>query len=313
VICLDAAAPLIQPRGLGQRLAELRAGGVDAVLATVASIEHARYTLGVLAAWHARARDGEFRLATSAAAIRDAKAAGQVGIVLHLQGGAPLEADVDLAHAFHALGVRVVQLTYNFRNLIGDGCLESADGGLSDFGRRVVARLVELGVAVDVSHAGVRTSLEAIEAAPGSVIATHANARAVCDTPRNLTDDQIRGLAGSGGVIGLCAFPAFVTTDERPTLDHLVDHAAHIGGLVGPEHVGIGLDFAEETEEEYDYYGYDPRWYPRPPWIYPEGISGFVDFQNLRGALERRGFTAAEVDGILGGNFLRVLERVWGG
>jgi membrane dipeptidase len=313
VICLDAAAPLIQPRRLEQRLVELRAGGVDAVLATVASIEDARYTLGVLAAWHARASRGEFRLATSAAAIRDAKAAGQVGIVLHLQGGAPLEADVDLADAFHALGVRVVQLTYNFRNLIGDGCLESADGGLSDFGRRVVARLVELGVVVDVSHVGVRTSLEAIEAAPGSVIATHANARAVCDTPRNLTDDQIRQLARSGGVIGLCAFPSFVTTDARPTLDHLVAHAAYIGELVGPEHVGIGLDFAEETEEDYDYYGYDPRWYPRPPWVYPEGIRGFFDFQNLRGALERRGFTAAEVNGILGGNFLRALERIWGG
>ena len=286
---------------------------MDAVLATVASIEDARYTLGVLAAWHARERGGEFRLATSAAAIRDAKTAGQVAIVLHFQGGAPLEFDVGLADAFHALGVRVVQLTYNFRNLIGDGCLESVDGGLSDFGRRVLTRLVGLGVVVDISHAGVRTSLEAIEAAPGSVIATHANARAVCETPRNLTDDQIRRLAASGGVIGLCAFPAFVTTDERPTLDHLVDHAAYIGELVGLQHVGIGLDFAEETEEDYDYYGYDPRWYPRPPWVYPEGIRGFFDFQNLRGALERRGFTPAEVDGILGGNFLRVFERVWDG
>lgn len=313
MICLDAAAPLIQPRGLEQRLPELRAGGVDAVLATVAAIEDARYTLGVLAAWHARARGGEFRLATSAAAIRDAKAAGQVAIVLHLQGGAPLEFDVGLADAFHTLGVRVVQLTYNFRNLIGDGCLESVDGGLSDFGRRVVVRLAELGVVVDVSHAGVRTSLEAIEVVPGSVIASHANARAVCETPRNLTDDQIRRLAASGGVIGLCAFPAFVTTDERPTLDHLVDHAAYIGELVGPQHVGIGLDFAEETEEDYDYYGYDPRWYPRPPWVYPEGIRGFVDFQNLRAALERRGFTAAEIGGILGGNFVGVFERVWGG
>jgi membrane dipeptidase len=313
VTCLDAAAPLIQPRGLEERLAELRAGGVDAVLATVASIEDARYTLGVLAAWHARARRGGFRLATSAAAIRAARTAGEVAVVLHVQGGAPLEADVDLADAYHALGVRVVQLTYNFRNLIGDGCLESVDGGLSDLGQRVVARLAELGVVVDVSHAGVRTTLEAIEAAPGPVIATHANARAVCDTPRNLTDEQIRRLAASGGVIGLCAFPAFVTADEHPTIDHLVDHAVYLSELVGPEHVGIGLDFAEETEEDYDYYGYDPRWYPRPPWIYPEGIRGFADFQNLRGALERRGFNSPEVEGILGGNFIGVFERVWGG
>jgi len=313
-ICLDAAAPLVTARRLEACLDGLRAGGVDAVLATVASIEGARHTVGALGAWLARARraGGGFRVATTAAGIREAKAAGETAIVFHLQGGAPVEADVDLLDVYHRLGVRVVQLTYNTRNLIGDGCLEATDAGLSDFGRKVVRRLVELGIVVDVSHVGVRTGLEAIDAAAGPVVATHANARAVCDTPRNLTDEQIRRLAESGGVIGLCAFPAFVTTADRPTIDHLADHAVHIGGLVGAEHIGIGLDFAEETDEDYDYFGYDPRWYPRPPWVYPDGIRGFADFQRLRPALEKRGFSRAEVAGILGGNFLRVFERVWG-
>jgi membrane dipeptidase len=312
-ICLDAAAPLITPRRLPAQYDELRAGGVDAVLATVSAIEDARYTVAALGAWLAKAceADSGFRVATSAAAVREAKASGELAIVLHLQGGSPIEADLNLVDVYHALGVRVVQLTYNTRNLIGDGCLESVDGGLSDFGRRVVGRLATLGIAVDVSHAGVRTSLEAIEAASAPVVATHANSRVVCDTPRNLTDDQIRRLADSGGMIGLCAFPAFVTTAKRPTIDHLVDHAVHIGELVGPQHIGIGLDFAEETDDEYDHYGYDPRWYPRPPWVYPDGIRSFAQFQNLRLALDRRGFSAAEVAGILGGNFLRVFESLW--
>jgi membrane dipeptidase len=313
-ICLDAAAPLITPRRITGRLAELRAGGVDAVLATVSSIEDARYTVAALGAWLAKATEADsgFRLATSAAAVREAKASDEVAIVLHLQGGSPIEADLNLVDVYHVLGVRVVQLTYNTRNLIGDGCLESVDGGLSDFGRRVVGRLATLGVVIDVSHVGVRTSLEAIDAASGPVVATHANARVVCDTPRNLTDEQITRLADSGGVIGLCAFPAFVTTAERPTINHLVDHAVYIAELVGARHVGIGLDFAEETDEAYDYYGYDPRWYPRPPWVYPEGIRGFAQFKDLRLALERRGFAAAEIAGVLGGNFVRVFENVWG-
>lgn len=315
MICLDATAPLIKPRRLEARLGELREGGVDAVLATVSSIEDSNYVVGMLARWLslARSSEGGFRLATSVADVRGAKDAGDVAIVLHLQGGAPVEDDVDLVEVYQRLGVRVMQLTYNYRNLVGDGCLESNDAGLSDFGRRVVRRLDELRVVVDVSHGGERTSLEAVDAAQGPVVATHANARAVCDSPRNLSDELICALAESGGVIGLCAFPAFVTTDEHPTVEHLVDHAVYIGDLVGPEHVGIGLDFAEEDETDYEYYGYDERYYPRPPWVFPERIRGFADFRNLAPTLAARGFSEREVAGILGGNFLRVFEQVWGG
>lgn len=314
-ICLDAAAPLIEARRLGARVPELRQGGVDAVLATVASIEDSHHVVEKLGEWLAKEReaDGAFRIASSVADVRRAKEAGQIAVVLHLQGSSPVEDDVNLLDVYHRLGVRVVQLTYNYRNLVGDGCLESVDGGLSDFGRAVIRRLDELRIVVDVSHVGERTSLEAIELAAGPVVATHANARRVCDSPRNLTDDQIKRIADSGGVIGLCAFPAFVSSDPSPTLAQLVDHAVHIGELVGPQHLGIGLDFAEEDEDDYDYYGYDERYYPRPPWVYPDGIRGFGDFRNLRGALEARGFARTDVDGVLGGNFLRVFERVWGG
>jgi membrane dipeptidase len=305
---------MVAPRALPRLLPELRAGGVDAVLATVASIEDARAAVGFLGGWldAAARRELPVRVATSVEDLRAAKAAGELGVVLHFQGGNPLETDVALVDVYARLGVRVLQLTYNFANPIGDGCLEPRDGGLTAFGRKVVRRLVEVGVVVDVSHAGVRTSLDAIELANVPVIATHANARAVCDHPRNLTDEQVRAVAESGGVIGLCAFPAFVSPKANPTLEGLLDHADYLSELVGPEHVGLGCDFADEDEEDFEYYGYEPRFYPRPPWTYPRGIRGFADVANITTGLRARGFTDEQIHGVLGENFLRALGAGWG-
>jgi membrane dipeptidase len=284
-------------------------------LTTVASLEDCRWTVGVLADWHHLNSFGQvpIRLATTAADFRQAKRDGVLAIGLHFQGGNPIEADLDLIDAFHVLGVRVFQLTYNARNYIGDGCLEVDNAGLSQFGRKVIRRLDERRLVIDISHVGVRTSLEAIDLASRPVVATHANTRAVCESPRNLTDEQIRAVAASGGVIGLCGFPAFVSHGSPPTLEELIDHADYISELVGPQHVGLGLDFAIEDEGDYEYYGYDPRYYPRPPWTWPTGLDGFfTDAPNITAALRRRGYGDAEVRGILGENFLRVFEHVWG-
>jgi membrane dipeptidase len=313
---LDAAVPLVSPRLLATYLPQLRQGGVDAILTTVASLEDCRYAVGALADWHHLAHSGQYpvRLATTVADFREAKQSGQLAVGLHFQGGNPIEADLDLIDAFHALGVRVFQLTYNARNFIGDGCLEEANAGLSTFGRKVIRRLTERKIAIDISHVGERTSLEALDLAAGPVVATHANARVVCDSPRNLTDEQIRAVAASGGVIGLCGFPAFVSPAPIPTLDQLIDHADYISELVGSQHVGLGLDFAIEDEGDYDYYGYDPRYYPRPPWTWPTGLDDFfLDAPHITAALKQRGYTDDEVRGILGENFLRAFAQIWGG
>ena len=144
---LDAAGPLIQPRDLGQHLPDLRAGEVTTVLATVASIEDSRYALGALAHWLSMERESSmpFRIARSAADIEAAHDAGDLAVVLHFQGCDPIEADVNLLDAYHALGVRVMQPTYNARNRLGDGCLERANSGLSKLGRAAIARMNELG------------------------------------------------------------------------------------------------------------------------------------------------------------------------
>jgi membrane dipeptidase len=313
---LDAAVPLITPRSLPKLLPDLVAGGVDAVMVTIASLEDCRYAMGQLATWHAlfQGRAQPAKLATSAADFRAAKRAGLLAVGLHFQGGNPVESDVDLLNLYSELGVRVMQLTYNARNLIGDGCLEESDAGLSKFGRKVVQRMNELRMAIDISHVGDRTAIDALELSTAPVVATHANARGVHDSPRNLSDAHIKAIAASGGAIGMCAFPSFVGKGDPPSLDDLIDHAVYIGNLVGIEHVGLGMDFAVEDEDDFVYFGYDLRYYPMPPWTWPTGLGGFFrDMPNVTAKLSERGFSPLEIRGVLGGNFLRVFEQIWGG
>jgi membrane dipeptidase len=310
---LDAAGPLIQPRDLERYLPGLRAGEVTTVLATVASIEDSRYALGVLAHWLQLERQGSlpFRIARCAGDVEAAHHDGAIAVVLHFQGCDPIESDVNLLDAYHALGVRVMQPTYNARNRLGDGCLERANSGLSKLGRAAIARMNELRIVVDVAHVGRRTSLEVVEASSAPVIVSHGNACGVYDNRRNLADEQITAVADSGGVIGVCAFPGFISAADQD-LDRLLDHVDYLAALVGAEHVGLGLDFSQETEEDYDYFGYEEDTYPRPPWTYPPGIAGFADIRNIGDRLLSRGYTAAQVEGIASGNFLRVFREVWG-
>ena len=313
-ILLDAAAPMIQPRFLASLLPQLVEGGVDAVLTTAGALEGFRTTMLTVAEWLSLERSGRHRisLARSVADIRAAKAAARTAIVMHFQGAEPIEDQLDFLDVFHACGLRVMQLTYNARNRIGDGCFEETDIGLSKFGRRVIRRMEELSIIVDLSHAGLRTSLEAIEAATRPLIVSHANARALLDTPRNVTDEVIRGVAASGGVVGVCAAPFFLARGAA-SLDDLIDHVDHIARLVGVRHVGLGFDFADEDEEDYVYYGYDERYIPHPPWVWPNGISSHAEARNVGKALRSRGYSEEETSGILAENFLRVFASVWGG
>ena len=312
-IVIDAACPLVTPKGLPKVLPALQQGGVTCVFATVASIEPARYALGALAAWYPRVRElrDAVALALHAADIEAAKRTGRLAVVFHFQGGAPLEYDPALVQAYARLGVRVIQLTYNERNPLGDGCTERVDAGLSKLGLEVIAEMNRLGLLVDLAHVGYRTSMDAIDACRAPLIISHANARAVHDSPRNVPDDLLRAVAGRGGVVGVCAFPAFLTGGAA-TIDHLIDQVEYLCRLIGPEHVGLGFDFSEETAEDYAYFRYDPRVYPTPPWVYPEGIRGFDDTPNVTQRLVARGYADRDVVAILGGNFLRVFRQVCG-
>jgi membrane dipeptidase len=155
--------------------------------------------------------------------------------------------------------------------------------------------------------------LEAAAVATRPIVITHANARTLLDTPRNATDEMIRAVATSGGVVGVCAAPFFLAHGRAATLDMLIDHVAYIADLVGAAHVGLGFDFADEDEDDYVYFGYDERYIPKPPWVWPTGIAGHAEASNIAPALRARGFNEADIGGILGENFLRVFATIWGG
>ncbi len=312
-IVIDAACPLVTAKGITKHLSALKRGGVTCAFSTVASIEQARHAVESLGAWYSQARElkDTIILATTAGDIELAKRSGRIAVVLHFQGGAPLEYDARLVEVFYRLGVRVIQLTYNERNPLGDGCTERVDGGLSKLGLEVIVEMNRLGMIVDLTHVGYRTCMEAIEACQGPMIFSHSNARALHDSPRNVPDDLLRAVANHDGVVGVCAFPAFLTKGAA-TIDHLVDQIDYLRRLIGPEHIGLGFDFSEETAEDYVYFRYDPSVYPQPPWVYPAGIRGFEDTPNVARRLVGRGYSDGDITNILGANFLRVFRRVCG-
>lgn len=229
----------------------------------------------------------------------------RVRFVLHLEGGRPLEGDLSSLRTLYRLGVRSAQLTWNVRNDLGDGVLERrSGGGLSRFGVDVVREMNRLRMLVDLAHIAEAGFWQTLEVASAPVVVTHANARAVLDHPRNLSDAQLRAIAEVGGVVGVHCLPAYVDPDN-PVVDRLIDHVVHIAELIGIEHVGLGADFPTSD-------GPRPAREQRFPRKH-EQLAGFDEIDSLptlTAALLRRGFDEAEVGGVLGGNFVRVLRDV---
>jgi membrane dipeptidase len=293
-------------------------GGASACVVSVAAWESCRETMDRLGEVFRMVRESdELSLATDTAGIRAAKRDGKLAVVLHFQGTSPFEYDLDLAETYWRLGVRVVQLAYNVRSPAADGCEEPGNAGLSRFGRQLVAEFNRLGIVVDVSHTGHASSMDAVTASSAPCIASHSNAAAVHASRRNLRDDLIKAIAGSGGVIGVNGFPAFVADTTVPALDQYIDHMAYIAERVGPGHVGVGIDytFRDLPMPAYEQLIADGHWsresYPPPPWHYPIGLEDASGLPNLTQRLLQRGFSEQEVRGILGENWLRVFDAVW--
>jgi membrane dipeptidase len=267
-----------------------------------------------------RAGDNVF-IALSAGDIERAKAEGKVSIMIGFQNADPLDQDLNFVDLFHQIGVRFIAPTYNRRNHYGSGCAELTDCGLSELGVDLVRKLNRKRIMIDLSHVGRQTCLDVLELSDSPVIFSHSNARAVCDSYRNVDDEVLRRLADKEGVIGLTAFPSFVRR-ENPTLAHLVDHMDHITELIGVDHVGIGLDLIE---------GYPSSRFVKAdgsfktgklitrstlrlpwPWVFPDGIGKRSQLPNLVRELIVRGYTDSQVLAILGTNFLRVMRQVFG-
>jgi membrane dipeptidase len=322
-IVIDAVCPLLSQK---KHLESYRRGGATAVAPTVGGWQPAEMALRVVGEWHRIIRErNDLALIRSGADIQDAKRDGKLGIIFHFQGTDPLEDDASLVDAFKALGVGIIQLCYNVKNRVGDGCEERTDAGLSRFGLQVIERMNQARVIVDCSHTGYRSSMEAVEASSAPVIFSHANSYVVHQSSRNIRDDQIKAVAETGGVIGIAGFPAFVSAAAHPTLDEYVNHIEHVARLTGVDHVGIAMDYFEfqrpfvddvEAKRRYREFVESGLWseanYPSPPYCYPEGLDTPEGFPNLTRRLLDRGFAPDDVRKILGGNWLRVYRQVWG-
>ena len=301
----------------------LDAGQVTGINATVAIWEWFAQTMDNIAAWVHRfeTRSDTLAPATTAADILAAKEMGKTGVVLGWQNSSPIGNDLDRLALFHALGVRIVQITYNERNLVGNGCYERTDDGLSMFGQDLVREMNRLGMLVDLSHVGDRTTLEAAELSDAPVSCTHANARGFFDHPRNKTDDALRLIAQNGGVIGANAFPPFLRNGFQSTLSDYADAIDDLVERVGIDHVGIGTDYTQAQPKAFFDWIFSQQGTKRRETsdAYPENLlhpAGMETPDSLNGVareLSRRGYADADIAKILGGNWLRLFARVWGG
>ena len=234
-------------------------------------------------------------LATTAADVEQAKAEGKVAGVLSLEGAEALEGDLAALRSFYQLGLRALGLTWNWRNQAADGLDEARTGaGLTEFGVALVREANRLGVILDVAHlapVGVRDVLKLSEA---PVVASHANARALCDNRRNLTDEQLEGIAATGGLVAVAYVPAFLAYNtQTASLERVLDHVDYIVKTIGVDHVGLGSDF--------DGFG-----------GVLQGLEDVSRLPALTAGLVARGYTDEQVAQILGGNYLRVFRQVAG-
>ncbi len=295
-------------------LRRMRASGCSFVSLTVApdkfGVEHCVRRIGEIYALAAAQADW-LALCFSADDIEAAKREGKLGLGLNFQGTDPFARDLGLVAVYYRLGIRHALLAYNEKNAVGDGCHERTDAGLSRYGMELIAEMNRVGMLVDCTHTGYRTSMEAMEASTAPCIFSHSCARALVDHERNIRDDQVKACARTGGVVGVTGVGMFLGDNDRST-QNLVRHIDHMAELVGPAHVGYGSDYVSSVPTLMAVIAGNPARFPADQ--YQPGSIAFAEpeqIPELAEALLRRGFKDDEVLGILGGNWLRVCRAVW--
>ena len=312
-------------------LDDVRASGLTAVNLTVSGVgsyaRDADETIRNIAYWNAQiaAHPEHLLQVRSAADLAMAKQSGRLGLVYGFQDATPLGEDPDRVALYDDLGVRVFQLTYNRRNLIGDGCLEPGNAGLSALGRTLVERLNERHLLIDLSHAGERTTREAIARSAKPVAISHTGCAALAALPRNKTDIELRELADKGGVVGIYLMP-FLRTQGQPTAEDLVAHIEHALQVCGEDHVGIGsdgtispIDFNDAFKRKHaaDVADRRSRGISAPGedadvYTFLPDLNTADRLATLAALLARRGHSDARIGKIIGGNFARLFRETWG-
>lgn len=299
---LLAEGATLQPRGKTKGhvdLPRLRQGGVNVQIFAL-WVHHERYRFTAVqrcltlldAVWRELENNPQLYPVLAPADFQRSQAEDKVGILLSIEDGAALGGSLAVLRMFYRLGVRALGLTWNGRNELADGVgVSSRPGGLTSFGREVVAEMERLGMVIDVSHLAEPGFWDVFDLASKPFIASHSNARAICDHPRNLTDAQIKAVAEKGGVIGINFFSSFLTTRNDASIDDVVGHIEYMFDLVGPDYVGIGSDFDGISKT-------------------PSGLQDVSCLPTLSEALLKRGHTMETVAKVMGENFRRVFAEV---
>lgn len=317
---------------LDQRtIRDARASGLTAVNITLGYVggpeEPFEETIRTIGMWDEilRARPHDLLKVYTASDIARAKAENKIGVIYGFQNGAMMGNEPARVDIFGDLGVRIFQITYNPANQLGGGSMAPENTPLTELGRRVVARLNERRLMVDLSHSGKQTCLDAANASTQPISINHTGCRALCDLPRNKTDEELRLVASKGGFVGIYFMP-FLKADGHPHAEDVVAHIDHAVNMCGEDQVGIGTDGTVSPVDDLEQYhsfivkqiadrakagvgatGENADVYP-----FVIDLRGVDQFRKLIGLLKARGYSEARIEKILGRNFLRFAKDVWG-
>jgi membrane dipeptidase len=297
---------------------DLKVGGVDAIHVTIAYHEDFRETVANIVRWNglfAAHADLIFH-ATTGADVRRASTEGRIAVFFGLQNCSPIEDDIGLVEICHALGVRFMQLSYNNQSLLASGCYEASDAGITRMGREVIAEMNRLGMVIDMSHSGSRSTLEAIELSGRPIAVTHANPHSWHPVVRNKMDDVLKALAATGGMLGFSLYPHHLKNGSACTLADFCAMVARTAELMGVASLGIGSDLCQNQPDEVVQWMRRGTWTKVPvdrvdPVVFPpqpDWFRGNRDFPAIAEGLGKIGFAKAEVDAIMGENWLRFFD-----
>ncbi len=298
---------------------DMRAGGLTAANCTCCVWENFAQTMLNIAQWKAWFREYPHLIAQvyRAEDILRVKEAGKTGIILGWQNTSAIEDRIEFLPLFHELGVRIIQLTYNTQNLVGSGCYESRDSGLSDFGHDVLAEMNRLGILCDLSHVGPKTSEDAIKASKQRVAYSHCLPAGLKAHPRNKTDEQLKFIAANNGFVGVTMFPPFLPKGTASTVEDFVAAIEYVINLCGEDQVGFGTDFTQDHGPEFFDWITRDKGNGRKLTEFgeisnPEGLRFIRELPNLTDAMARRGWPEARIEKVMGRNWLRLLQEVLG-
>ena len=298
---------------------DMKRGQITAANCTCSVWENFNQTIEKLTMWNNHFIQNKDLIShvKSSEDILAAQADNKVGIILGWQNTSAIENDINKLQIFYDLGIRVAQLTYNTQNLVGSGCWETNDGGLSDFGKDVVSEMNRLGMVIDLSHVGPKTSSDTIKFSKSPVAYTHC-CPALKKHPRNKTDDQLKEIADKGGMIGFASYTPFLPKGSDSNIDDCIESMEYLINIVGEDNVGIGTDWVQDQDIAFFEYLQRDKGTGRfvtspykavPPM--PKGISKLGHFQNFIPAMESAGWSTKRIEKVIGKNWFLFFKQIW--